>query len=305
MTMPNFLIIGAAKFGTSSLYTHLKRHPDVYMSLVKEPHFFALEGKSVNFSGPGEDTRINSRSVTALKGYRNLFGGVSGEVAIGEASPLYLYSPDAPGRIQHYIPEAKLIVILRNPADRAYSAYMQLIRDSRETLTDFAQALDAEEEHIWNNWSHIWHYKRAGFYYPQLKRYCTVFDPGQIKVYLYEDLITDPVGLLRNLFVFIGVDGAFAEVLAGEASVKHNVSGFPRSGTLNCFLMHPNPFKSILKPLIPRGATHAVKCRVQNWNLVTSQLSSQVRRNLVALYREDILKLQGLIGRDLSGWLKE
>src|SRR3954452_17434204 len=123
MTMPNFLIVGAAKSGTTSLYYYLKQHPQVFVSPVKEPKFFAYEGEKVVYRGPG-DAENNRRLVNNLADYRALFGGANGAKAIGEASPVYLYSPKACERIRHYLPDAKLFVILRDPAERAYPSFL-------------------------------------------------------------------------------------------------------------------------------------------------------------------------------------
>lgn len=134
MTLPNFLIIGAAKAGTTSLYHYLAQHPQIYMSPIKEPNFFALEERCVDFRGPGDHLYIKQFSVTELERYRSLFQGVTHEQAVGEASPLYLYSPVAPARSHRYVPEMKLIAILRHPVDRAYSAFLHLLRDEREPI---------------------------------------------------------------------------------------------------------------------------------------------------------------------------
>jgi hypothetical protein len=122
MTMPNFLIIGAAKSGTTSLHHYLKQHPQVYMSQIKEPSFFAFEGTKPAIPGPWKRWAAHN-FITDIQAYRSLFQGVSDEVAIGEASTIYLVHPTAPQRIRHYVPDAKLIAILRDPAERAYSNY--------------------------------------------------------------------------------------------------------------------------------------------------------------------------------------
>ena len=131
MVLPNFLIIGAAKSGTTSLYSYLNQHPQVYFSPFKEPRFFALEGKEVNYQGPSQV--VNQKAINTIDEYEKLFAGVTDEVAIGEASTLYLYSPEAPAKIKQYIPQVKLIAILRNPIDRAYSGYCHLVRDGYES----------------------------------------------------------------------------------------------------------------------------------------------------------------------------
>lgn len=307
MTMPNFLIIGAAKSGTTALYEYLKQHPQIYMSWLKEPHFFAFEGKKPNFQGPGDQELYNYIIVGDVEDYCALFEGVSKEAAVGEASVNYLYLPRARDRIRHYVPEAKLIVVLRNPIERAYSSFLHMIRDGREPFNDFAEALQAEAERIQNNWAPIWHYKQAGFYYTQLKHYYEVFEREQIRVYLYEELNNETISVLRDIYNFLGVDNTFVS----DVSKRYNVSGVPKNKRLHAlhlFLLRPHPVKSIFKPLLPRkmrrplleGLTNAIR----NRNLAKPPFPVEVRRQLTEVYREDILKLQELIQRDLSKWLQ-
>jgi len=307
MTMPNFLIIGAAKSGTTALYEYLKQHPQIFMSWLKEPHFFAFEGEKPRFQGPGDQELYNYIVVDDVEGYRRLFQGASKETAIGEASANYLYIPRARDRIRHYVPEAKLIAVLRNPAERAYSSFLHMTRDSREPFDDFAQALQAEQERVQNNWGPIWHHKRAGFYYAQLKRYHEAFDRDQIKVYLYEDLRNNPIGVQKDIYKFLGVDDTFVP----DVSARYNVSGVPRNKWLHAlytFLMRPHPLKSILKPLFPSGLRRrlleSTVNAIRNRNLAKPPFPAEVRRQLIGAYTEDILRLQDLIQRDLSEWLQ-
>ena len=299
MTMPNFLVIGAAKAGTTSLYSYLKDHPQIYMSPHKEPRFFALEGEPIDFQGPGDLTRF--RFVTDIESYHALFEGVSNEVAVGEASPWYLYVPKAPERIRHHIPNARLIAILREPVERAYSNFLHAVREGLEPLTDFTQAMKAEENRIRNNWSYRWHYKQKGFYYVQLKRYYELFDRDQIRLYLYDDFMTNPINLLQDIFRFLGVDDTFVP----DTSQKHNVSLIPRNKALDKLFRQPNSMKSVLKPFLPSRLRQQVKTNLINLNLQKKpQLLPEVRKQLLDEYREDILRLQELIQRDLSRWLK-
>jgi hypothetical protein len=305
MTMPNFLIIGAMKCGTTSLYYYLKQHPEIYMSPIKAPDFFAWEGWQLNFNGPegreAIERRIKLTSVTNIEDYRKLFRGVSNESAIGEASPCYIYSSEAPSRIKHYIPEAKLIAVLRNPADRAYSAYLQLVRLVREPLEDFASALRAEQERIHNDWEWIWHYKSMGFYYSQLKRYYEIFDPEQIKVYLYEDLQDDPVGVVQDISRYLGVDDRFTP----DTSFKYHQSGIPKNRVLHKLVTTPNRPKTILKSLLPQEPSRRLWERALHLNLVKPPpLGQEIREELIEVYRQDTQKLASLIQRDLSGWLE-
>ena len=134
MAMPNFLIIGAAKSGTTALYHSLKQHPQIYMSPVKEPRFFAFEGETPRFCGPGDD-RFVRKFVTNFEDYLRLFEAVTDQIAIGEASTVYLtMSETSSRRIRHHLPHAKLIAVLRHPADRAYSQYQVRFSSGLEKL---------------------------------------------------------------------------------------------------------------------------------------------------------------------------
>ncbi len=298
--MPNFLVIGARKAGTTSLYHYLDQHPDVFMSPVKEPNFFAIEGEKADYRGPDADTRINRWSVADPEEYQALFSGAGGAGAVGEASPAYLCNPDAPERIRRHVPEAKLIAILRDPAERAYSAYMHQVRDGRETLA-FAEALDAEERRTNANWAPAWRYKAEGFYQVCLSRYYELFGREQVRVYLYEDLGDDPRGVMRDVYRFLGVDASFEP----DTSRRHNPSGVPKNRLLMSVLKRPNPLKAAARSLLPRKARARLSSALQERNLSEAPpLDPQARRRLVGLYQEDVLALQDLIGRDLSAWLR-
>lgn len=264
MVMPNFLIIGAAKAGTTSLYEYLKQHPQIWMSPVKETNFFALEGETLNFRGPGDQNYINKFSITKIESYLQLFQGVKNQIAIGEASPLYLYSPKAPKCIRYYTPDTKLVVILRNPVERAYSHFLMFVRDGREPISDFAEALEQEEHRMRDYWEWAWQYVGVGFYYVQLQRYFDIFNRSQISVHLFEDFNIKPVDVLQNIFQFLGVNSSFIP----NMSIRHNVS--------------------------------TSKYRKSHELL----LKIEVRKRLIEIYREDILKLQQLIQRELSNWLE-
>ncbi|HHP7229388.1 MAG TPA: sulfotransferase [Xenococcaceae cyanobacterium] len=294
--MPNFLIIGAAKAGTTSLYSYLKQHPQIYMSPIKEPRFFALEGEKLDFRGPTQS--INQTSVTTLAEYHQLFQEVTTETAIGEASTVYLSSPKAPERIKHHLPDVKLIAILRDPSERAFSSYTHLVRDGYETLS-FTEAIAAEAIRIEENWQPLWYYQKRGFYYQQLQRYLELFKPEQIKIYLYEDLAIDSAALIQDVTRFLGVDDTFT-----PDSTRKNVSGIPKNRLLQNLLTKKNPIKSVLKPLLPEPLRQSVLQSLTKSNLgAKPTLSSEMRQKLIAIYREDILKLQDLIHRDLSQWL--
>jgi hypothetical protein len=286
------------------LHRYLEQHPEIYMAPAKETNFFALEGEELDFRGP-RDMEVLAGSgfvttITDLGDYEEQFAGARGESALGETCPLYLYSGRAPRRIKHHVPEVRLIAVLRDPAERAYSAFTHLVRDNRE-VPDFARALELEDERVRENYPWIFHYRRMGYYHEQLSRYYELFEEEQIKVYLYEELSADPAGTLQDMYSFLGVDDAFVP----DTSARHNVSGVPRNRLINEFLRRQNPLKSALRPLLPAGLRRKVRSNVRRRNIAHAPpLPPEVRVRLVDGYREDVEKLQGLIGRDLSGWLQ-
>ena len=265
MTLPNFLVIGAARSGTTTLYYCLKNHPQVYVTPVLEPRFFAFEGDKVAFDGPG-DGLLKRRIITKLDDYAELFDRVTDEIAIGEVSPAYLTSESAPIRIRHYVPNAKIIAVLRNPVERAMSSFRLEVLQGLELVDDFATALRQEECRMKNNWSYVWQYKRRGCYYTQLKRYFDLFAKEQIKVFLFEDW-KNGVELLKKIFRFLGVN----ETAAVQENIGHHNS--------------------------------TANARFESRGMERPELSADVRLALIEEYREEVDKLQDLIDCDLSSWL--
>ena len=296
MRLPNFLVVGAAKSGTTALYHFLKQHPQVYMSPHKETNYFAFEGQEIRFSGPGDDT-ISEQSITTAEAYEKQFEGVSGEVAVGEASPWYLYSERAAENIRCSLPDARLIAILRNPVDRAFSSYLHVVRDGRESLT-FEEGLKAEEERISKGWEYIWHYRQSGYYAAQVERFATLFPPDQARWYLYEEFLTDPDKLVRDVCGFLNIDRDFSV----NTSFKPNATGVPKNQLLGRLLLRPNPIKSTAKHLIPKRLRYNLGQRVNQRLLTKPRMSGETRRKLLHAYKDDISDLQDLIGRDLSAW---
>jgi hypothetical protein len=302
MTLPNFLLIGAAKAGTSSVFAYLGQHPGVFISPAKEPNYFALAGQRVRFVGPG-DSIINRASITRLDAYKALFRSAGKGMAIGEASTLYLYTPSAAQAIQRQIPDVKVLAILRDPAERAYSSFLHMRRDEREPCETFEDALEQEEARIHENWEHLWHYSRLGFYHAQLQHYFERFPREQIRVWLYEELDRDPRRVLREVFAFLGVDPGFVP----DMSVKHKVAGTPRSRALHAALTQPNPAKSVAKRLLPSQLRGRLYGAMMQKNIISHRetMRPETRLQLRALYRNDVEALSTLLDRDLSGWLPE
>lgn len=301
MTLPNFFIIGAAKSGTSSLYMYLKQHPEIYMSPVKEPHFFSFDDQSKYTKGPGDPIH---KAITDFDAYQALFDGVKDEKAVGEASTSYLYRPEAPKRIYTMLPDAKLIAILRNPIERAFSAYMHVVRDQRETAHTFSEALTLEKTRKAAGWEPIWHFTSVGHYHEQLSRYYSLFDREQIRVFLFEDLISSQKNMMKKIFRFLNVDQGFNP----ESSIKFNVSGKQKSQLFyqitHWFFKEPNPIRWLSRKIIPDIWRGNVANWVRQRNLDKPVMLLEDQKRLTDLFRDEILRLQELIEKDLSHWLE-
>lgn len=296
--LPTFLILGAGKAGTSSLYGHLRGHPDVFMSPVKEPNFFALRGRPAAFRGPTADGGINSWSVHDRDAYEALFDGAHPHQERGEASPLYLYDSSAPQAIRESLPSVRLVAVLRDPVDRAYSSWLHLRRDGAEPLP-FEEALAAEPERIEAGWDWIWHYQAVGEYRSQVERYLASFPREQILFLRHDDLELNPERTWTRILAHVGV----RTDVSLPIDRRHNVGGIPKNRRLHTWLARPNPLKELLKRVIPRSVWEPVRLRAIQGNLERPTMSPDTRARLKARFCGDVERTAVLTGLDLSPWL--
>lgn len=294
--MPNFLIIGSGRSGTTSLHNFLGQHPEIYVSPFKETNYFAFEGREHLYGGPGARWLIKS-SVYERKRYEALFEDVRDEKAIGESSPRYLYTPESIERISRELPDVKLIAILRNPVERAFASFVGLRRDGWEPSDSFFEALDQESQRVAENWV-MGCYTHVGYYFRHLSLCYELFPPDQIKIYLHEDFRDKPTELLQDVYSFLGVDGGFIP----DMSVQHNVTGIISNPILRAIWTETAKLRAMLGPMLPYGIRNmAGKLIVRN--LEKPEFPVDARRKLTECFREDVTNLQGLIDRDLSHWL--
>ena len=297
MRLPTFLVIGAAKAGTTALYSFLAQHPDVYMSPIKETNFFCFEGDTLDYKGPG--VTVN-RSVTSYDDYRQLFSSATTETALGEVSPMYMAKPIAAQRIQRRLPEVRLIAILRHPVDRAYSSFLHLRRDGREPIADFEQALREEPQRTADNWGFLWRYRALSRYAPALASYYEVFPSEQIRVFKYDDFCSSPESVLSDVFGHIRVDPDFRPRLGG----KYNVSGEPRSDRLAKAIRAPGSLRSLVRRIVPLRLRAALVRSILRLNLRRPDLDLDLRRQLTDEFVGDMRQVEELCGIDLSSWLQ-
>ncbi len=300
--LPNFLMVGTSKAGTTSLYYYLQQHPDVFLSEVKEPCFIASRFIDYPTRGVNDEKFFNRHLVDSFDEYTGLFEPGRNKTAIGEASTNNLvYAKRAITEIKKYIGEPKIVIVLRNPVERAFSAYMMLVRDGRETLP-FEEALAAEDNRIRDNWDHIWMYKREGMYFQNVSAYLDNFK--HVKICLFDDLKTRPVSLVQELFRFLDVDAAFVP----ETRVRHNASGLPTNRRINEFFVKPTKLQAFLRTcgttLIGQGRWAQLRDRTRARFLKKVHLEPDIRHRLIGYFEEDIYKVSRLISRDLSHWLQ-
>lgn len=274
---PDIIILGAAKAGTTSVYAYLKQHPDIFVPSLKELNFF---------TDPSGD----------FSKYLDNFRGGENKITV-EVSSDYLYSgPETAKRIKKYLPNVKLAAILRDPVERAYSDYCMDIRYGK-ALSSFPEALRGEIKTRYIN---------QGLYFKQLMRYLAVFREDQIKIFLYEDLCSDPVGFMQDMFNYIGVSNSF---FVPDVSIRWQKGAIPKNRLWEALLSQKNIIRfiiaNILRVFMSLESRQKIRKILRNVNLRKKiPLDINTRKELLEYYKEDIVNLQKVIKRDLSDWLR-
>src|SRR5687768_1623442 len=288
MTKHNFMMIGVAKAGTTSFFRYLDEHPQIFMCEIKATNYFGYEdARDWKWADEGDAPLLQNFPVRTLEAYEAVFDKATNESAIGEVSPQYFRCPTAARRIHEYVPNAKLVLSLRNPAERAFSGFMMRTRRG-EPVRGFYEELTLQSSHV-----------KEGFYYKRLKRYLDLFPKDQLKVYIFEEFKKDPAQTVVDLYGFLGVDTSFLP----DTSVRHNPGAIPKVRLLNR-LFYNTTLINMAKSVVPEGLHLKLK-QIQQLNQSSApKLPADLRSKLLNFYREDIFKLEGLLNRDLSIWLK-
>lgn len=297
MPLPNFLIIGAAKSGTTSLAAYLEQHPEIFFCPEKEPNYFALAGESLPQPGPGTPQAryelLHAWSVTGHDDYLALFNGVDGQKSTGEASVRYLYYPEAPRRIHAEMPDVRLVAVLREPASRLYSHYCMNVQNQLEPL-GLREAISEEPARIHAGWGWDWHYVNVGLYGKQMQRYYNLFRREQIKVFFYDDFVKEPLAVFQEICRHIGVDDRFVPDMSHRGKVAYR----PRYLALDRWLHWPKAARSGIDRFLPARLPKAIYSRLERWNSVPiPKLEPGFRRELQGLFGDDVRQLEDLLGR--------
>jgi hypothetical protein len=302
---PNFLIVGAAKSGSTSLYKYLSQHPEVFMPVNKEPNYFVAEyQQKMAKDCPSYKIDMN-RMVFDKNAYYNLFNKATlDHKAIGEASVTYLFKPEfAIPKIKKELGEPRIIIILRNPIKRAFSHYSYACELGLETL-NFEDALDAEDNRLKNNWSSTFAYINQGLFYEQVKAYKKAF--SNVHVLVLDDFVKNNQLELKKIYTFLNIENSFKN----NFEENFNITGQPKIKLLHKFLVQDDIVKNKIKPIVSlffseeklRKFARKLRSMNQGDKLFISELDIQ---KLNGIYKEDVNALSQLLNLNLTKWLNE
>jgi hypothetical protein len=302
MALPDFLVIGAPKAGTTALHAALARHPGLYLSAVKEPKFFLADGPPPDRGGPG-DAQTYREHVWRQADYEALFRAAPAGTLRGESTPFYLYDLAAQRRIRKLIPDAKLIVIVRDPVERAHSNWTHLWSAGREPIGDFLRACAEEDRRVAAGWAAFWHYLRLGRYGEQLEHLFTLFPRQQVLVFRYVRLLDEPTRVLAEICAFLGVDqGIISEI------PRENVTSHPERSIAHATLSRVLRGAEAVGQHLPGAAAAAATARIERTlqrNARTRQpLTWQERQAVLPKLESDIRLLERVTEADFSDWLR-
>jgi hypothetical protein len=306
MGTPGFLVIGAPKAGSTALHAALDLHPQLFLTTPKEPKFFLTGGvppRRRDHRGPG-DAHSAQEWMWQQDRYEALFDAAPPGTLAGESTPFYLWDTAAHARIRALAPDVKLIAILRDPIDRAYSNWTHLWCDGLETEPDFLTACLLEESRAEDGYAPFWRYLGLGRYGAQVASLYRHFPREQLHVLRYRELIDDRVAALDRIFEFLGVQTGLVDEIPSS-----NVSAWAPQSSINTGLRHsiragaalgayapPRVWRQAQRPLIAalhRGSAHR------------PNLSASVRRELVPYFRDDVALLESLLDMDFQDWLAD
>jgi hypothetical protein len=298
---PDFFVIGAPRAGSTALHGALARHPEVHMSRIEEPRFFLSDGPTGRLRGPGDGYHARER-VSTPRDYERLFAAGGEFLLTGESTSLYLWSQDAHRRIATANPTAKLIAVLRDPVERAYSNWAHLWCDGLEPEGHFVSACDAEEDRIAAGWGPFWRYIQVGLYGEQLQHLFSVFPREQVLVFRYRDLVDEPARTLDRICHFLGIaEGVLTEVPPSKVS----------------YWVESTPYNRMLQRTIRAGAAVGAHLPTGIWQATSRPLLAALhhgsnprpvlqldqRMALVERFREDLALLGDLMGDSYDDWL--
>ncbi len=300
-TVPTFLVAGGARCGTTGLVEGLRAHPRVFVTQPKEPHYFAFHRTGAQFTAPGDAHTINRVAVTDRDAYLALYPAQHSYLALGEGSVSTLYyAEEALPEVLRVNPRMKLVVLLRDPVERAYSAHQYMRARGLEPVEDFLEAVALEDERRRAGWHHIWHYTAMSRYADSLATLQSGVPPEQLGVWFYDDLNADYHGTFTSVLAFLGVPAETGEAISVP---RVNVSGQPRFAPVSAALQWATANEAV-RSAVKRTTSYHFRERVRRTVLRTNGLPPGAREELEPRFTEDLRRLRTLLpGRDLPRWL--
>jgi hypothetical protein len=303
MAGPDFLIVGAPKAGTTALHAALSQHPEVFMSTPKEPKFWLCDGAPPPaWSGPG-DAHSRREWMWRAEEYAALFEPARPHQVRGESTPFYLWSRGAHRRIAEALPEVRLIAVVRDPIDRAYSNWMHLWSDGLEPVADFETAFGLQDDRVRAGWAPFWRYRDLGRYGEQLEHLHRYVDPGRVLLLRYRDIVDDPPAAVDRACRFLGITTGMVATIPRDNARSFVQPGWRprllgpavRAGAWAGQFVRPDLWRRASAPLVTRLAGPDAGHR--------PHLSAEQRERLLPAFADDIDLLSRLSGEDFSDWL--
>jgi len=298
---PDFFVVGAAKAGTTAVYQWLRSHPAAFLPIVKEPSYFAYPDISPVPSNGPYDPKYVSEISRDNKSYARLYNG-AGQRRTGDISPVYLLDEHAAERIAAARPSARIIIILRDPVERAFSQFMHHVRDGLETSQTFEEALDAEPQRLFEGWSWGHGYATHGHYAAQIERYMAVFPKEQILFLEYQMLQAKPEDCWWRICEHLGLK---QQILLKNERVNTTanlpiVSSRPK---LTRRFRHPGAVQVVLKKVMPASFRARLRRILEGSGRPVPVLRPETKGSLANRYQGERSRLEELSGLSLAHWI--
>ena len=299
---PDFFLIGAPKAGTSALHAALAQHPDLLLSRTKEPKYYLCgDAPPPAYRGPG-DAHSNQEWVWRRRDYLSLFAGGPPAALRGESTPFYLYRRDALRRIVEDVPQARMVAVLRDPVDRAYSNWMHLWMDGLEPQPDVVEAVRLEADRIDRGWAPFWHYRGLGMYGRQVADLLQLVERDRLLLLRYRDLVDEPVRTLDRVFRFLGVPSVETVTVPTDNSRVYVQDGL-RVRLLSPVVRGGAALGQFLPPEVWRRASRPLVARLhRGGDVARPRLTPDQRAALLEPHLADIELLEQVTGESYADW---
>ena len=299
---PDFLLIGAPKAGTTALHAALAQHPDVFVSTPKEPKYWLCDdAPPPHWRGPG-DRHSQQEWVWRREDYAGLFADAPEGSLRGESTPFYLWSRGAHRRIAEGLPDIRLVAVVRDPVDRAYSNWMHLWSDGLEPESDFETAFALQDERVARGFAPFWRYRDLGRYGEQLEHLYQWVPHEQVLVLRYRDIVDDPAEAVDRTCRFLGLREGLVSSIPRDNSRSYAEPGW-RTRLLGPVVRGGASLAQFARPQMWRRASVPLVSALSNGEAARPRLTEEARARLIGAFADDIDRLCRITGQDFSDWV--